>query len=141
MALSCYIQFRVTYIFNVHSRVDSSLNESTFFKKQSLIVVVKMQIWDGLTRCDQPLPATLRGPRAGSHGTVVAPCGPASAVRASRPRGLSPRLSVVLRRSHPLLSLLAFLYPLPRLPQTHQRFRFVVLTRLTDANNGRTRVV
>lgn len=71
-------------------------------KKQSLIVVAILQIWDGLTRCDQPPPATLPGPRAGWHGTAPAPPAQACGVRSLRPRRPPLRLSVARRRPSPV---------------------------------------
>lgn len=112
-------------------------------KKQSLIVVAILQIWDGLTRCDQPPPATLPGPRAGWHGTAPAPPAQACGVRSLRPRRPPLRLSVARRRPSPVPNVPhrpaspSAALPLPprstlRSPSTHRCFRFVILIRLTE---------
>lgn len=98
----CWNIISVTVNFYKCSQPRRLFSEWGIFIKQSLIVVAKLQIWDGLTRCDQPLPATLWGPRAGRHGTARAPPDTRAAGAAPRPRRLPLRPSVAPPASRPL---------------------------------------
>lgn len=65
MAFMPYVT-SVTVNFYKCSQPRRSFSEWRMLNKQSLIVVAKLQIWDGLTRCDQPPPATLERPACGA---------------------------------------------------------------------------
>lgn len=107
------------------------------FTKQSLIVVAKLQRWDGLTQCDQPPPTALTASVRGGTGRHPRPPDGVSVVRAPRPRRLPLRLSVARWLPSPTRPQPSLSFPfirnaraLPFVP--HQRFRFVILIRLTE---------